>query len=149
MMASPEQIKTQSDSLIELLTAQCADLEKLLALARAETVAAESRDFDGILKVVSERALMSEKLETFQRQIAELRERIGGEDAAAVWQGGLTTRVSEVIRQIITHDTQTHLLLTASRQNSIDELNNVEYTHRGSSAYLREMKKGLAYSRSF
>ena len=149
-MASPEKIQKQSDSLIELLTAQCADLEKLLSLAREETVAAGSGDFDGILKVVSERAVMSEKLETFQRQIAELRERIGGEDAPAVWRGdGLTAKMSEVIRQIITHDTQTHLLLTASRQNSINELNNVEYTHRGSNAYLREMRKGLAYDQSF
>ena len=148
-MASPEKIKKQSDSLIELLTAQCADLEKLLFLAREETVAAGCGDFDGVLKVVSERAVMSEKLETFQRQIAELRERIGGEDAKAVWQGALTTKMSEVIRQIITHDTQTHSLLTVSRQTSINELNNLEYANRGSNAYLREMKKGLAYDRSF
>ncbi len=148
-MASPEKIQKQSDSLIELLTAQCTDLEKLLSLAREETAAAEGGDFDGVLRVVSERAVMSEKLETFQRQIAELRERIGGQDAEAVWQGGLTTKMSEVIRQIITHDTQTHLLLTASRQSSINELNNVEYTYRGSNAYLREMKKGLAYDQCF
>lgn len=148
-MASPDKIKKQSDSLIELLTAQCADLEKLLSLAREETVAAEGRDFDGVLRVVSERAVMSEKLETFQRQIAELRERIGGDAQEAVWQGGLTAKMSEVIREIITHDTQTHLLLTGLRQNSVNELNNVEYTYRSSNAYLREMKKGLAYDQSF
>lgn len=147
-MAPPENIKKQSDSLIELLTAQCSDLEKLLALAREETSAAQSGDFDGILKVVSERAVLGEKLEAFQRQIAELRERLGG-DVQPIWQGQVTAKMSEVVRQIISHDTETRLLLTDSRQNSINELNNLEYASRSSNAYLRETKKGLTYNKSF
>ena len=40
-MFQTQEITKNSDSLIELLTAQCADLEKLLTLAREETLAAE------------------------------------------------------------------------------------------------------------
>lgn len=147
-MPAPEELKKQSDSLIELLTAQCADLEKLLALAREETVVAERRDFDGILKVVSERHMIGEKLETFQRQIAELRQRIGKEAQPNV-QNDVTSRMAEVIRLIISCDTETKLLLTGGRQNSIDQLNTLEYSHRSSNAYLRERRKGLAYDRSW
>lgn len=147
-MSSLELLKNQSDSLIDLLTAQCADLEKLLALAREENFAAQHKDFDGVLKVVSERHQMSEKLETFQRQIAELRQRLGG-DVQPIWQGNVAVKMSEVVRQIISHDAHTQLLLTSARQDSINELNNLEYAHRGSNAYLRETKKGLAYDKSF
>lgn len=147
-MFAPQKLEKQSDSLIDLLTAQCRDLEKLLSLAREETVAATLGDFDGILRIVSERAHLSDKLETFQRQIADLRQRLGSE-GEPIWQSSVAVRMSEVVRQIVSHDAQTQFLLTTARQKSADELKNLEYSQRGSNAYLRETHKGLAYSQSF
>lgn len=147
-MFSPKKLQKQSDSLIVLLTAQCSDLEKLLVLAREETVAATNGDFDGVLRVVSERANLSARLETFQRQIAELRQRLSA-NGEPVWQSSIAVRLSEVVREIVSHDQQTKFLLTTARQKSAEELNNLQYSQRGSNAYLREAHKGLAYDRSF
>ena len=44
-----ESIKENSDSLIDLLTDQCVELETLLSLAREETLAAKSGDFGAIM----------------------------------------------------------------------------------------------------
>ncbi|MGH9902184.1 MAG: flagellar export chaperone FlgN, partial [Pyrinomonadaceae bacterium] len=94
-MTHAAQIEPHADSLIELLTAQCADLEQLLALARRETDAAERRDFDEIMRLTNERATLGERLEVFHRQLAELRARMG-EGAEAALRGRTAERVTQL-----------------------------------------------------
>jgi flagellar biosynthesis/type III secretory pathway chaperone len=147
-MFHSEDITNKSDSLIELLTAQCADLEKLLNLAREETLAAEQGNFLGILDIVSDRERIGEKLETFQRQIAELRNGLG-ETNESVRRNEITKRVVEIANMTINQDKKTQLLLNTSRERSVNELNNLEKSFRGNNAYLREQQKGLAYDKSF
>lgn len=143
-MLSAEKIKEQSDSLIDLLTAQCADLEKLLALARQETTAVQSGKFEDVLQIVSERTMVCSRLETFQNQISELREKLGATDAPP-----LAARIVEVANLTLMQDRETKFLLTAARENFAGELKNLEKSHRGTSAYLRENTKSLAYDRNF
>lgn len=147
-MFQSEEITKKSDSIIELLTAQCADLEKLLSLAREETLAAEKSDFLGILDIVSDRERIGKRLETFQRQLAELRSGLG-ENEETVRRNEITKRVVEIANMTIEQDQKTKLLLTTSREKSFEELNKNERSYRGNSAYLREQTKGLAYNRSF
>lgn len=143
-MNSSKKIMEKSDSLIKLLTDQCADLEKLLALARQEKFAAESGEFEEVFNIVSERMKVSNRLELFQRQISELRDYLGGGDAAK-----LTTRIVEIANLTMEQDKQTKLLLASARENTAVELTNLEKSQRGTKAYLREDKKGLVYERDF
>ena len=57
-------IAENSDSLIELLSAQCGDLEMLLALSREETNAIERGNFESVLDIVSKRAELGNRLES-------------------------------------------------------------------------------------
>lgn len=147
-MNNSDNLKDNSDSLIGLLTAQCADLEKLLSLAREETAAAQQGKFFKILDIVSERAEITQKLETFQQQIAELRGTLGSVKENSVQKNALN-RVVELAGLTIAQDTQTKLLLSASREESAETLRNLERSNQNSNAYLREGRKGLAYSRDF
>jgi len=146
-MFQSEEITTKSDSLIELLTAQCADLEKLLTLAREETLAAEGGNFLGILDIVSDRERIGKRLETFHRQIAELRNSLGETDET-IRRNQMAKRVIEIAQLTIEQDNKTRLLLNGARDRSVNELNNLEKSTRGNNAYLREQTKGLAYDKS-
>lgn len=137
-----------SDSLIGLLTAQCADLEKLLLLAREETEAAKEGKFFKILDIVSERAEIAHKLETFQQQISELRGCLDSVKQSAA-QKDAVNRVVELAQMTIVQDNQTRLLLSASRDETAESLRNLEKSHQTSNAYQRSGQKGLAYSRNF
>lgn len=147
-MNNSENLKENSDSLISLLTAQCADLEKLLSLAREETLAAQEGKFFKILDIVSERAEISQKLETFQQQISELRGCLNSTKENPI-QSTAINRVIELSNLTIAQDNQTKLLLTVSREETAESLRNLEKSHHNSNAYLREGRKGLAYSRNF
>lgn len=143
-----EKIKENSDTLIELLGAQCSDLEQLLALARAETQAAQEGKFLKIWDIVSERATIGKRLETYHRQISELR---GNLEAAgeSVNQFDITNRVIELANSTLVQDQRTRTLLAASREKTAAELSNLGKSFNGSNAYLRENTKGLSYSRNF
>ena len=145
-MTDTKKIVNQSDSLIGLLTAQCTDLENLLALARQETVAAEQGDFEAIFEIVTERELVSRRLETFQRQIGELRSFLEARDASRR-QTEVAARIVEIANLTLAQDGKTKLLLTAARENAFVELQNTEKSSRGTNAYLRDTRKGLAYNR--
>ena len=133
-----------SDSIIDLLTAQCGDLEKLLALAREETRAVQDEKFEDVFDIVSERTSITNRLETFQHQISELREHI-----AAPLSSALTTRIVEVANLTLIQDRQTKLLLTGARDKATAALSNLDKSQRGRNAYLREETRGLAYDQSF
>jgi hypothetical protein len=147
-MPAPEDILNNSDSLIELLGAQCSDLEKLLALAREETEAAQEGRFLKIWDIVSERAAVGKRLETFQHQIAELRGHLESK-GENVSQYDITNRVVELANQTLIQDQKTRLLLTEAREEAVDGLKQLGRSHTGTNAYLRETTKGLAYNRNF
>jgi flagellar biosynthesis/type III secretory pathway chaperone len=147
-MISSENIQKNSDSLINLLAAQCADLEKLFQLAREETLAAEQGKFLKIWDIVSERAEIGARLETFQQQIGELRGQLESKgDNANKYD--ITNRVIELANLTLAQDQKTRLLLTDSREKMVEDLKNLDKSGHGTNAYLRENKKGLAYNRSF
>ena len=146
-MLKPNEIAKKSDSLIELLTAQCADLEKLLDLARAETLAAKEGNFLGILDIVSDRELIGKRLETYHLQICELRSSLG-ENAESIRRSEIAKRVVEIAELTIAQDNMNRLLLTDSKEKSFEELGIAERSHRGNNAYLRVQEKGLAYDKS-
>lgn len=147
-MTLPHSLTENSDSLIALLGAQCTDLEKLLLLAREETLAAQEGKFLRIWEIVSERASIGQRLETFQRQIAELRGHLEsqGED---ITKFDATQKVIELANHTLLQDQQTKKLLTAARENALSDLNNLERSSVRANAYLKEQTKGLAYDGSF
>jgi flagellar biosynthesis/type III secretory pathway chaperone len=147
-MAATDKVKENSDSLIELLGAQCSDLEQLLVLARQETAAAQEGKFLKIWDIVSERAAIGKRLETYHRQISELR---GNLEAAGenVSQFDITNRVVELANSTLVQDQKTRTLLAASRDHAAEGLRSLGKGQVGSNAYLKENTKGLSYSRNF
>lgn len=147
-MIHSEKIRENSDSLIELLAAQCVDLENLLALAREESVAAETGNFEGILEIVTKRAEIGSRLETSQRQISELRRQLNL-SAAFPDESAAGKRIIEIANLTIAQDRKTKLLLTDARTDAANELANLEKSQRGTNAYLRGESKGLSYDGNF
>ena len=147
-MASFNNIAKESDSLIDLLGAQCSDLEKLLALAREETLAAREGKFLKIWDIVSERSAIGKRLETFQHQIAELRGHLEsiGEN---VTQYDITNRVIELSNMTLMQDQTTRKLLTDSRESALKDLQTLERSRAGADAYMKENTKGLVYDFNF
>lgn len=143
-MLNSDKIEQKSDSLIDLLSAQCIDLEKLLNLAREETIAVKHGNFGKLIDIVSERDKIGSRLETFQQQIAELR--IGLEKTS---YQTLTSKIIETTNMTLAQDNKTKLLLEGTREETVQELKNLDTFQKGTNAYLKERKKGLAYSRTF
>lgn len=147
-MAASNKVKNNSDSLIDLLGAQCSDLEQLLALAREETAAAQDSKFLKVWDIVSERAAIGKRLETYHRQIAELRGHLEKE-GENITEFDITNRVIELANQTLVQDQKTRHLLTESREHAATGLRTLGKSQTGNNAYLRENTKGLAYSRNF
>jgi len=146
-MSYKQRLMENSDSLIGLLAAQCADLETLFDLAQRETEAAGQKDFESILDIVTERASIGEKLETYQRQIAELRRFLAAAESAYE-SSSLTARINKLAEQTLAQDAKTKLLLSETRDETSLELKNLAIAKRGVSVYLQGMEKGLSYSES-
>jgi len=121
----------QPESLMDLLIAQCSDLEGLLALARRETVAANSNDFDELFTVFGERAKLGDRLESYHRQVAELRDRLGPYVDPA-----LSSKSAKLAVEIQTQDTQTTSLLLAAQFSASKEIARLDHSQRKSLAYL-------------
>jgi hypothetical protein len=140
-------IVEKSDTIIELLAAQCSDLEKLLSIAREETRAAEAQDFERILEIVSERSQIGERLEVFQRRISELRGFLG--DSAEINRHQIASRIIEVASLTLEQDEKTRKLLNGVKEETALELRNLETGNRNANVYLRGRQTGLAYNGSF
>lgn len=140
-------IVEKSDSIIELLAAQCGDLEKLLTIAREETRAAEAQDFERILEIVSERAQIGERLEVFQRRISELRGFLG--DNAEINRHRLANRIVEIASLTLEQDEKTRKLLIGVKEETAQELRALETGSKNANVYLRGRQTGLAYNGSF
>ncbi|HEV7644451.1 MAG TPA: hypothetical protein VGO50_10950 [Pyrinomonadaceae bacterium] len=140
-------LKEKSDSLIGLLAGQCADLEVLFDLAQRETAAAGQKDFETVFNIVTERAMIGEKLETYQRQIAELRSFLAGSESVYE-SSSLTARINQLAEQTLAQDAQTKVLLNDARDETALELRNLATGKRSVNVYLQEMQKGLSYNES-
>ena len=137
-----ESIKENSDSLIDLLTDQCVELETLLSLAREETLAAKSGDFGAIMGFVSEREKIGKKLETFQRQISELRGHLESNVPR-----DLSAQIIDITNLTLAQDRKTTNLLTAARDEATEKLNGLGRSEKNTNAYMHERRKGLAYDK--
>jgi hypothetical protein len=124
-----------AESLMDLLIAQCSDLEGLLSLARRENVAANSQDFGELFVVFGERAKLGDRLETYHRQVAELRDKLGQGAGTSIHQV-LSTKTVQLVVEIQAQDKETTSLLIANQALTTEELARLGYTQRNSLAYL-------------
>jgi len=134
-----ETINSNADSLIDLLVAQCVDLEALLKLARQESLAAEENDFDRMLEVITERAKLGERLETYHRQISDLRNLMGS-SAEHVVHSALVKDSIRLALEIQSSDASTSSSLLHLRTNTNSQLSRLEQGRRNSTAYLNESR---------
>jgi len=134
-----ETINSQADSLIDLLVAQCADLDALLKLARREAAAAAENNFESLLDVTCERATLGERLESYHRQISDLRS-IMGDSAEHVVRSALVKESIQMALEIQSHDAATTAALTSLRTNTNGQIARLEQGRRNSSAYLNEAR---------
>ncbi|HET6976335.1 MAG TPA: hypothetical protein VFI24_08430 [Pyrinomonadaceae bacterium] len=130
--------KQYAEPLMELLTAQCADLEALLLLARRENVAANEGNFEELFSIAGERASFSQRLESYHTQVSELRSRLGDNSLNSA-------PAREAIRlavEIQSQDAQTKSLLLTARTR-------LNESHRNSTAYLKHsFATGRNYNQS-
>ena len=151
-MLTNHPINHHAVSVLDLLIAQCTDLEALLALARQEEQAAHHRNFDEVLRVVNERATLGERLEVYHRQIAELRDKLGGTETVAAptstptgpTQAVLLGQTVALVAAIRDTDARTQPLLLAARNELSDEQRRLDKTQRGVNAYLRDGRVSIA-----
>lgn len=130
-------ITAEADSLLDLLIAQCKDLEALLALSRGETAAAAARDFEEIIRITVERATLGERLEVYHRQIADLRQRLGTTAESAL-QSPTATRIAELVNSVQAQDQRAHSLLLEVRGEIDSEWKQMNQAQRGLTAYLND-----------
>lgn len=123
------------DSVMDILVAQCRDLEVLLNLARQETNAIEKQDFDNLINVVSERSIIGKRLESYHRQLAELRSQFGDLAMAKIFNDAATTRCVTLISQIQTQDNHNQNMLVASRASLVQEAKQVTQAQQHLKAY--------------
>lgn len=116
-MSIKESVEPHIDSLMEILFAQCSDLEALLALARKETEAAESEDFEQVLDLVKQRATLGDRLEVYHRQLAEFRASMG-ESADTALSSPVAAQTAALITAIKLEDARSLPMLHASRNTA-------------------------------
>jgi hypothetical protein len=138
-MLSRQAVTDHSETLVELLAAQCEDLERLLALARREEEAARAGDFEGLMEVVGGRAEVGARLETYHRRVAELRARLG-DAAEAELRGGAARRAAELVAAVRAHDARTRPLLEDARADARQSLARVNTSRAGLGAYLHDSR---------
>jgi hypothetical protein len=136
-MNSASRITAEADSLLDLLIAQCRDLETLLALSRRETAAVEASNFDEVLRITADRATLGERLEVYHRQIMEMRQKIGTA-AESVMQSPTASRITELVQGIVAQDSYTRPLLLVARQQIDQERRQLNQVQRGLTAYLND-----------
>jgi sigma54-dependent transcription regulator len=135
----------QGASLMDLALDQCTDLEALLALARREVQAAEQGNFRELMAVVKERATLGERLETYHRQIAELRTAL---TPAAPAIDVLAAKSAKLAAEIQLVDALALAVLQSNRERVGRTIAQLEERRRHSVAYLRDGRSnGLSCDR--
>lgn len=136
-MLKPGTIDAHAESILDLLIAQCADLEALLTLARRERRAVEARDFEETLRIVADRATLGERLEIYHRQIAEMRLRLG-ESAESALQSDEGRRAATLAAAILAEDACSKPPLMLARDDAAREHQLLGRSQRCVNAYLNE-----------
>lgn len=137
-----QRITTQSDSIMALLAAQCADLEVLLTLAHRETTAAENNDFAEVMYVVEERGRLGHRLEIYHRQIAEMRTHLSGAALGPILTSEIAQQTIRLATDIQTQDARTRPLLVAAQEEAAQQLGALDQSRRHVNAYMREGRGG-------
>ena len=138
-MKSNAPLESRADSVMDILAAQCVDLEKLLALAQRETAAASTGEFEEIVRIVAERATLGERLEIYHRQLAELRSRFG--DAGDnLKSSDIARQTTQLITAIQSQDARTRPMLAAARSEIDTTLSRLSATRHGLNSYLRDSR---------
>jgi hypothetical protein len=137
-MVSPDKIEAAAEPLMDLLAAQCADLEALLSLARREEAAAGRGDFEEVMSVVIERATLGERLETYHRRISEMRERLEDSGNRAI-ASPAARRVASLVVEIQATDSRTTPLLAAARTDAVERVGRLD-TARRTGSYLNQQR---------
>jgi prefoldin subunit 5 len=132
--------ESNAESIIEILTAQCRDLESLLKLAHEQAIAAEKSDFDEILRVTTDRARLGERLEVYHRQIDEMRRELD-RHSSGVFESEPVKRTLELIQEIQLLDSQTGPKLLATRHRLIEEGQKLNHASNGIRAYHGEQRR--------
>jgi len=133
-MSITDSVEAHIDSIMEILFAQCTDLEALLALARKEAEAAEREDFQEVLGLVSQRATLGDRLEVYHRQLAELRAGLG-EGAAAALSSPVAARTASIITAIKIEDARSLPVLHAARNEALARAVGAANARRNIGAY--------------
>lgn len=134
-------IETNAEPLIEILAAQCADLEELLGLAKREVAAVERRDFAELVTVMSDRATIGERLEVYHQQISELRTRMGAAAEAAI-RAADRDRVTAIAVDIQATDARSRRLLEGIREEAMTQMTKIDTSRRGLGAYAKNAPTG-------
>lgn len=140
MAHTQSNIEAQAETVLDILAAQCRDLEVLLALARRETEAAERRDFDEVLRIVGERATLGERLEIYQRRIADFRAQCGEGEMTTLAGNPLAPRLAALAANIEAQDARTRPLLVKARDDASQKLAKLNSSQSRVNAYLRESR---------
>lgn len=143
-MWNPTAIDRQADTLLDILIAQCEDLEQLLVLARQERLAVEREDFEELIRVVQSRGALEGQLQIHQRQIADLRQQLGEASMQGLMKTPAAARAAELVNGILLQDEQTRPLLLAVRGGIAEEIRQLDLKRRRMKAYLREAGKNVS-----
>jgi len=130
-MSNP--INDNSNSIIEILVAQCQDLEKLLVLAKQETLVLQKNDFEQLFIIIKERATLSSRLELYHKQLADLRSAITQNQ---VTPENIVNTTVDLVSAIQTQYAQNGLLLLEAKEKLFKERQQLEQTRRGVDSYL-------------
>jgi hypothetical protein len=144
-MADYETVLKNSQSIVDLLSAQCEDLESLLALAREEAEAVKKGDFLSLVDIVSDRARIGERLEVFQRQTIDLKQCLAGEVEARK----LAERIIEVARLTVEQDRSVNEGLAKAQKEASDQINQIGKGKTSITRYMQLDGKGLVCDQSF
>jgi hypothetical protein len=132
------------ESISELLAAQCMDLESLFALSLAQMSAIGGRDYDGLARVTQERATLGERLESYRRQIEELRRNIQQRAGIQVMPADATAMTVKLIEQIRTQDARNLSALNLARSDTANTLQRLNKSRNHATAYLARGYEGVA-----
>jgi len=125
----------QPESLMDLLIGQCSDLEALLGLARREAVATEGQDFSELVAVAHDRATLGERLESYHRQISELRATMG-RSIEHLFENPIAQETVRLAVEIQALDHRTKEMLISQRSETSNAIATLEHGRRNFVAYL-------------
>ncbi len=130
---------------MDLLIAQCSDLESLLALARRETIAAEESDFSELMTVAEDRVALGERLQNYHLQIAELRALLG-RSVEPLFQSPVAEETVRLAVEIQALDARTTTKLTTTQAETRAAIAGLDQGRRNFVAYLQSDTRASGFN---